>query len=72
MSGVHRLSTTHALRAATPWGTIYPLILDPIWMVLAAIAVQITAIWGLESRIAEGRKPLYIFGYIVCGKTLYL
>lgn len=41
--------------AATPWGTFNPLILDPIWTVLAAIAVQIT---DLADRIAKDRKPL--------------
>lgn len=51
---------TNALQAATPWGTFNPLILDPIWMVLAAIAVQIPAIWDLAARIAEDRKPLYL------------
>lgn len=43
----------------TPWGTFNPLILDPIWMVLAATAVQITAILDLVDRDAEDRKPLY-------------
>lgn len=43
----------------TPWGTFDPLILDPIWMVLAAIAVQITATLDLVARDAEDSKPLY-------------
>lgn len=58
VSRVHWLGTTHVLHGATPWGTSHPLILDPIGMVLAAIAVQITTILDLALRNAEDGKPL--------------